>query len=102
MSTTPKSDVTFTDPPGRHTDYDWTAIATKLKAQPEQWGLIFENDKHSRVVSLIQGSVKALRPSDGFEFRTSNNHYTDNPGGGRTRRCSLYARYVPPKRRRSN
>lgn len=85
--------VEFSDPPPRPTQYDWTAIAEQLRGAPNQWALIFERDRTSIVNAIRQGNVADIQPADGFEVRTANN--VRHP-----RTCSLYLRYVPPKRRR--
>ena len=108
--TKPSSEVVFQDPPRKSTGaYDWAKIADKLRSQPNQWALIFTNDKHSRAVSVKQGSVRSItpltkdKPDDGFEFETRNNHNAPDEKGKVVRYCDLYGRYVPPKsRRRSN
>jgi hypothetical protein len=80
------------DPPPRPQRYDWESIATRLRRRPEKWYKVFERDRASLAVALRQGSIKAMRPSGGFEFRTSNGTRDERP-----RTCSLHARYVPEK-----
>lgn len=74
--------------------YDWSAIADDLRADPNQWHLIFEQDRSSVAHAVRQGSIAAVRPSDGFEVTTRNNTR------GSPRLCDLYLMYVPPKRKR--
>jgi len=64
-------------------------IAAKLKTQPGEWAKVFDTDKTSIVNAIRQGNVKAIRPEDGFQIRTTNN--VRRP----VRTCSLYMRYVP-------
>lgn len=100
-----KDQIKFEDPPASITGaYDWASIATKLREQPNQWAKVFTGDLHSRTVSVRQGGVRAMRKEDGFEFRTTNNHFKEE-AGKRVRYCDFYVRYVPPKaatKKRSN
>lgn len=92
----PSATVVFEDPPPSSTGrYDWSAIAARLKAQPNEWGRVFESDVHSLVVSIRQAkSSHPLSPQNGFETKTRNNHY--GPDGRRM--CALYVRYVAKKK----
>ena len=56
---------------------------------------VFEQDRHSLVVSLRQGSVRALTKERGFEFHTRHNK--DDADGVRV--CDLWIRYNPAKDR---
>lgn len=80
----------WSDPPPRPQRYDWGAIAARLKRKPGKWYKVFERDRASLVVALRQGSIKAMNPAEGFEFRTSNGTRSETP-----RTCTLHARYVP-------
>lgn len=88
----PRSTVEWeTPPPTGKNRYNWVVIADQLRAQPLEWGKVFDRDKISVVNAIRQGSVKPLRPDLGFEVRTANN--TRAPG----RMCSLYIRYNPER-----
>lgn len=78
------------DPPSRPTRYDWSSIAKQLRRRPTKWAKVFEQDRASLAVALRQGSIRALHPDLGFEFRTSNGTRDAKP-----RMCTLHARYVP-------
>lgn len=78
------------DPPDRRTRYDWSSIAKALHRRPGKWAKVFERDRASLVVALRQGSIRALHPDKGFEFRSSNGTRDEKP-----RMCTLHARYVP-------
>lgn len=84
------SAVTWEDPP-LTTAYDWEAIAEDLRSNPGQWAKVFEQDRTSYVVSIRSGSVRALRPEDGFEVKTRDNKLEP------VRTCTLYMRYNPEK-----
>lgn len=80
-------------PTGR--GYDWEAVATVLRANPNQWLKVFDDGPLSVVNAIRQEQVTALRPRQagnfaGFDVRTRNNRVTDD---GRV--CSLYLRWVP-------
>lgn len=82
------STVVWEDPPRRRQQYDWDAIAAKLRSQPGDWAKVFEHDKTSIVNAIRQGAVLPLSPTLGFEIKTRNNvRYP-------VRTCSLYMRYV--------
>lgn len=78
-------------PPRRKSPYDWDKIAKELRAEPGEWGLIFEGDRSSLVTAIRINGIKALKSSKGFETRTANNT-RDYP-----RTCDLWMRYVPEK-----
>lgn len=78
------------DPPQRPTRYDWATIAKQLRRRPGTWAKVYDRDRASLAVALRQGSIKALHPDLGFEFRTSNGTRDEKP-----RMCTLHARYVP-------
>lgn len=104
MPPTKTSKIVKAEPPAlREQPYDWAAIAAKLQASPGEWFRIFENDKTGYAVSIRNGHTKDLRPSDGFEVRTSNNKREQRatattPATPRT--CDLFMRYVAPKKTR--
>lgn len=79
-------------PVGRQPRYDWEAIGKRLRRKPGEWGRIFEQDKASIATAIRAGNVAPMRPSKGFEVRTSNNDHSASP-----RTCSLWLRYVPEK-----
>lgn len=84
--------------------YDWSTIADQLRANPNEWALVFEQDRASVVHTIRRGQITALRPvwserpddelAEGFEITTRNNTR------GETRMCDLYMRFVPRKRKR--
>lgn len=86
-------------PPRREAPYDWAAIAKKLRRRAAQypgdpekwWALVYEDGPNSYAVAIRQAKITALRPTRGFEVKTTNNKRT-NP-----RTCDLYLRYVPEK-----
>lgn len=82
-------DLVWEDPPMRH-NYDWRAIADRLRENPMSWAVIFRQDRTSLVTALRQGSINALHPDLGFEIRTSNN--VKEP-----RTCTLHMRFNPDK-----
>ncbi len=92
--------VKFGDPPpsaqGNHL-YDWSAIADQLRARPEQWALVFTDDKNSLVTAIRIDGIAALRKSKGFQVRTRNNKRPINEKTGKPlpRTCDLWMRYVP-------
>ena len=78
------------DPPPRgRAPYEWRDIATRLRKKPDEWHLIFTQDKATYVTALRAGSIVALAPDKGFEFTTRNNTR------GEPRLTDLYARYNP-------
>lgn len=77
------------DPPERPQRYEWETIAKQLRRRPHKWAKIFDRDRTSLAVALRSGHIRALKPSKGFEFRTSNGTR------GTPRTCTLHARYVP-------
>jgi hypothetical protein len=76
-------------PSSKEVIYDWESIAEQLRSRPGEWAKIFDWDRTSVANAVRQGSVKALRPDDGFETRTRNN--TRAP----VRMCTLFMRYNP-------
>lgn len=80
------------DPPVTIPRYDWTAIAEQLRASPSVWFKVFEKDRISIVTAIRQGNIKALRKTDGFEVKSSNNNKKVVP-----MTCSLYLRFNPRK-----
>ena len=77
-------------PPPRGPSYDWASIADALRSKPGEWLKVFEEDRASLVTAIRQGSISALRPTRGFEVRTTNNNRRESP-----RLCTLYVRYNP-------
>lgn len=82
--------VTFGEqpPPRRDRRYDWVAIADQLKAHPDEWAKVFDDDLASIVTAIRIGSISAMHPERGIQVRTTNN--TRSP----SRKCTLWARYV--------
>lgn len=86
------SGIKFGEPPiTRGQSYDWNAIAKDLRANPGEWALIFEGDRHSLVSAVRNGGITALSPAKGFGSRTTNNTHDDE---GR-RHCDLWMTYDP-------
>lgn len=88
-------------PPVREQRYDWEAIAEELRAAPKTWHKIFERDSTGFFTSIQRGEIAALRPSLGFEARSANNtrgRPRSDPAGFEPRTCTLYLRWVKPKR----
>jgi len=85
----PVSDVTWEEPEELRTRYDWPVIAEKLRANPNEWAKVFEDDKTSLVNAIRQGAIRVLDPTLGFQVRTRKNVRQPE------RRCALYMRYVP-------
>lgn len=82
-----------TPPPAAGGNYDWTAIAEQLRANPGQWLRVFDEGPVSIANAIRQQEVAALRPRrrgnmSGFEVRTRNNR----PGPPKV--CTLYLRWV--------
>lgn len=92
MTDEPSVGEGWSDPPPRPQRYDWETIAIRLRRKPEKWYKVFEQDRASLAVALRQGSITAMRPTEGFEFRTSNSTRDTKP-----RTCTLHARYVPDR-----
>jgi hypothetical protein len=102
-----KSDVTFGEPPPAKPQprYDWAKIADKLRDQPGEWALIFEDDLLSLVTSFRLGGYRHMKP-DEFEYRTTNTTrgVTKREAEERgiepePRRCDLWMRYVGPTKK---
>lgn len=93
----PRSDFVLEDPPNQP-KFDWEVIAEKARANPGQWGKVFDNERISLVEAIRQGSIAALRPADGYEIATRNNKRVTGEDGKERRTCTLYLRYVKPKR----
>ena len=85
------AEVKWEQPPEKGIRYDWAAIAEQLKAQPLTWAKIFDEDRASVVGAIRQGNIKPVRPTLGFQTRTTNN--VREP----VRLCTLYMRYVPSR-----
>ena len=85
----PVSDVTWEEPAESRPRYDWSVIAEKLRANPDEWAKIFDDDKTSLVNAIRQGAIRVLDPTLGFQVQTRNNVREPE------RRCALYMRYVP-------
>lgn len=85
--------MTFTPPPPG-TPYDWANVAAAVRARPGEWLQVFENDKHSYQVAIRSGSIKALRPADGYETKTANTRWKTD-GDKRRRFCTMWVRYNP-------
>jgi hypothetical protein len=83
------SDVTWEEPVESRPRYDWSVIAEKLRANPNAWAKVFDDDKTSLVNAIRQGAIRVLDPTLGFEVQTRNNVREPE------RRCALYMRYVP-------
>lgn len=91
-------EMTWEAPPTRH-QYDWEAIASKLKARRRRypndsskwWLKVFDYDRNSIAVQIRANGVPALRVDDGFEVRTSNNVRNE----GEPRMCTMYLRFNP-------
>lgn len=96
MATKRKSSVKWGElPPPRNvnrTQYDWDQVARDLRAKPNTWAVVFEDDRLSLVTAIRNGGIAALREEKGFEVRTRGNYIPDD---GRPRRCDLWMRYVP-------
>lgn len=88
----PVREVVWEAPPDPRIRYDWQAIADQLMSKPEVWAKVFDDDKTSIVNAIRQGAVRPLDPDLGFEVRTRNNVRAPE------RRCSLYMRYVKPRK----
>lgn len=86
------AEVTWEDPPLGRGRYDWNQIAAQLRANPGQWAKVFEFDRTSVVNAVRQGSVRVLSPELGFEVKTRNNVR------GPVRMCSMFMRWVDPKK----
>jgi hypothetical protein len=96
--TQPKSDVTWENPPeSRGTQYDWAAIAEKLRRNPMEWAKVFDNDRTSLATAIRIKGIQALHPDKGFEVKTANNIRFMGDDGKEKRRCTLYLRYNPEK-----
>lgn len=78
--------VVWTNPPTK-TNYDWVRIAKRLRAKPGKWAKVFDHDRTSVANAIRQGRVRALRPDEGFEVRTTNNER------GTPRMCTMYLRW---------
>lgn len=72
--------------------YNWEAIAERCKAQPEEWLLVYEQDRRSIAVAVRQQSVTKMTEAAGFEVTTRNNKTDVEPNV-----CDLWVRYVPAK-----
>lgn len=95
----PRSKVVIEDPPdlpdrGR---YDWAGISEEIKQNPGKWHKVFDFDSTSLTTMIRNGDVASLRPADGWEMRTANNKRLIEDGR-EVRKCSLYLRWVKPKR----
>lgn len=83
--------VAWEDPPVRKQFYAWDSIAEQLRAKPNEWARVFQQDRVSVVNALRQGAVGPMHPDLGFEYKTVNN--VREP----VRLCDLYARWNPDK-----
>lgn len=86
------SQVSKESPP-KKVMYDWEHIAATLRADPGEWYKIFDRDRVSVANAIRMNGIKAVLVSDGFEVQTANNDKA-------ARMCTLYLRYVKPKRGR--
>lgn len=98
----PRTKIVKKDPPPKKVPrYDWAAIAEQLKADPGVWHQIYEKDKTGYAVAVSNDDIAPLRSSLGFQVRTANNTRGRPANGtdpGEARTCSLYLRWVKPKR----
>lgn len=53
---------------------------------------MFDDDRLSLAQAIRQGSIAALKPTLGFEVRTTN---TTRGGRGHPRMCTMYLRFNP-------
>jgi hypothetical protein len=74
---------------GNRGRYDWDSIVARLRSNPGEWMLIYENGPRGTANAIRQGHIAALRPGTGIEITTRNNVRERAT-------CSLYLRYVPP------
>lgn len=70
--------------------YNWTEVKDQLIATPDEWHLVFENDRVSLTVSIKAGHVAALTPVENFQVATRNNYKNER---GR-RMCDMWMRYL--------
>lgn len=97
----PQSKVVLEEPPEDPTRgrYDWSEISATIKQNPGKWHKVFDFDSTSLATMIRNGDVASLRPSDGWQIRTANNRrLTDEGTGKEVRKCTLYLRFVKPKR----
>jgi len=90
--------------PRRTGEYDWQAIARKLRQRPGEWALIFEGDRMTYVTAFRLNSLKDL-PLDEFEVRTVNTtkgitkaQAAEQGIEPEPRICDMWLRYVPKER----
>jgi hypothetical protein len=88
---TGKVDEVSFEEPNFKIQYDWRAIAAQLRTRPMEWAKIFAADRVSVVNAIRLGQVEPVRPSLGFEVKTTNNKR------GIPRTCDLWMRYNPDK-----
>lgn len=88
------SGLGWSEPPTERKMYNWPKIAARLEARPNEWLLIFRQDRASVVHAIRRGAIAAVKPELGFEAETRKNVR------GTPRTCDLYMRYVPPKPKR--
>jgi hypothetical protein len=72
--------------------YNWEAIAARCKAQPDEWLLVYEQDRRSIAVAVRTQHVSKVTEAAGFESTTRNNKTDVDPSV-----CDLYIRYVRSK-----
>lgn len=82
-------------PPEPARRYDWEAIAEELRADPNEWHLVFTQDRHSLVIAINKGNIAAFNKSNEFHVKTRANA---NRNGDGPRMCDLYMQYVPNKK----
>lgn len=82
------SQVKWEPPPGK-VKYDWAKIATRLRSKPGEWAQVYAKDRVTVANAVRSGSIKHVRPADGFEVRTANTDTLAKPPV-----CSLYLRYT--------
>ena len=86
-------DLHFVDPP-MLSSYDWQAVSKKLRDNPGRWAQLGDHPIPMSVINAVrQGSVTALRPTDGFKVR-SRAITTDDEG---VRVANLFLKYDDPE-----
>lgn len=83
------SQIRFEDPsPHRRRKFDWEAIAEELRAHPNQWAIVAENDYTGVASQIKNGTYKAFRPVGRWEATVRG---VDLKTG---KAAKIYARYV--------
>jgi hypothetical protein len=70
---------------GRHTKYEWEDVAAKLRKQPGEWGLIYEDIPRAHAGQIRAGLKPAFQPPDEWLVMTK---------GPRGSRGDLYMAFV--------